>query len=686
MQRFLVKLLLPVAVIAASSKNAQAVTPVQKVLQLLDNLLENGKAEKHDENVRQTAFMQWCDSTSADKTRSIEDAASSIVQLSADIEKANADIAQLGEDLDKLGSEINGWSTEMASATAMRKTESDEYSATHTDYSESLEAIQKALQVLKARGTDVPQSLLQKDSETITTALTKASRLVPTEEKRALLLAAAVAEDTDGVGPPKANAYEFQSGTVVDMIEKLFERFTEERRKLEVEETNRKHAFELVKQSLTDNIKNGEDITAQKTALKARTTQEEAEAQGDLKETTTAKQADETYLRDITVGCEQKSKDFESRQVLRGEEIEALQKAVEIISGGSVSGAADTYLPGALVQLHGKPAKTVLAQMRRSAEIPGSQQKAAALLTRAAEKVGSQLLATVAGRVGEDTFGKVKQMIKDLITRLVEEANAEADHKGWCDAELATNKETRDQKTAEVDDLTSEVEKQSAKEAKLTQEIAQLSDEIAEIDKAVLEATKARTEEKEKNAQTLKDAKEAEAAVQSAIEVLKVFYAKASTATAMVQQPAMGDAPVTFDGAYTGMQSSSGGVLGMLEVIESDFARLAAETTTSEDEAAREFEAFSEASATDKKSKESEARHKGFELVRATRALGQAKKDLEATQGELTAALNYYDKLKPTCIGETADFGERTAMREEEVQSLKEALRILDGEEMSAGV
>merc|ERR1719356_1469375 len=167
-----------------------------------------------------------------------------------------------------------------------------------------------------------------------------------------------------------------------------------------------------------------------------------------------------------------------------------------------------------------------------------------------------------------------------------------------------------------------------------------------------------------------------------AIKILKEFYATAASATALAQQP-VEDAPFVFDGAYTGMQSDSTGVVGMLEVIQSDFARLEAETKSSEEEAVREFEAFTTTSEEDKETKETEARHKGFEKDRKTRALGQAREDLTATQAEMDAALGYYEKLKPSCIGETASFEERTGRRKEEIESLKEALRILDGEELS---
>jgi len=88
---------------------------------------------------------------------------------------------------------------------------------------------------------------------------------------------------------------------------------------------------------------------------------------------------------------------------------------------------------------------------------------------------------------------------------------------------------------------------------------------------------------------TLQETKDAQHAVSQAIVVLKEFYAKAATATAFAQQSPDEDSPYVFDKPYKGMQGSKGGVIGMLEVIQSDFARVEAETTTSEDTAVREY-------------------------------------------------------------------------------------------------
>merc|ERR1719486_137253 len=141
-------------------------------------------------------------------------------------------------------------------------------------------------------------------------------------------------------------------------------------------------------------------------------------------------------------------------------------------------------------------------------------------------------------------------MIKDMIIKLMEEANEETEHKGWCDGELGANKVQRDAKTEDVNTLTAQADQLTADIAKLTQELADLAAEITELEA------------------TIADAKAAQEAVKSALGVLKEFYAKAAEATALMQQPsAMDDALETFDSAFKGQQVEGGGVVGMLEVI-----------------------------------------------------------------------------------------------------------------------
>merc|ERR1712113_9804 len=87
-----------------------------------------------------------------------------------------------------------------------------------------------------------------------------------------------------------------------------------------------------------------------KAETKAKKLQAKADASGDLTETTDTKEADKKYLDDLVATCEQKATDFESRQQLRTEELEAIAKAIEIISSGAVKGNAEKHLPSAFLE------------------------------------------------------------------------------------------------------------------------------------------------------------------------------------------------------------------------------------------------------------------------------------------------------------------------------------------------
>merc|ERR1719487_1083668 len=107
-------------------------------------------------------------------------------------------------------------------------------------------------------------------------------------------------------------------------------------------------------------------------------------------------------------------------------------------------------------------------------------------------------------------------MIKDLIVKLMEEANEEAEHKGWCDTELSTNEQTRTEKTATVETLHAEIDELEASLAKLTEDITDLTAAVAELDAAMAKATSLRMSEKAKNEETISDSKEAQTAVAQA--------------------------------------------------------------------------------------------------------------------------------------------------------------------------
>jgi len=653
----------------AKAESEAKVTPVQKVIELLQGMLEKGKKEKHEEQVQFAAYKQFCDDTTVEKQRAIKEANEAVEMLKADIQKYEADSQALAKEIAAHEEDMSVWNGDMKAATGVRDIEKTDYDVTHKDYSESVDALERAIAVLKKQAHDRAQA-----SFTQVAAL-KNLNLIPKDAKRAidLFLARTDQDETLAVSAPEANAYEFQSQGIVDMLQKLLDKFVDERTALEKEESNARHAFEMLIQDLTAQVEQATSNRDEKAEVKAKKLQAKANAEGDLQDTISTRDDDSKYLSDLSSTCETKASDFESRQQLRGEEIVAIEKAIEIISSGAVSGNADKHLPGLL------QTKTGLMQLRADGRSP-TQERVAQYLRDQGRQFGSRVLSALAVRVEADPFKKVKKMIKDLITKLLEEANEEAEHKGWCDTELSTNEQTRKEKTEAVETLHAEIDELQASLSKLTEEITELTEAVAGLDAAVAKATKIREEEKAKNTETISDSQEAQTAVAQALTVLKEFYAKAAEATALLQQQP--EAPDVFDKPYTGNSGGGGGVVGMLEVIQSDFARLEAETKADEASSQKEYDDFMTDSEVDKAQKTKDIEHHTKKKQDQSQSLTEKQTDLEGTQKELDAALAYYDKLKPSCVDSGVSYEDRVAQRKEEIQSLQEALKILNGEDI----
>merc|ERR1719428_1238772 len=114
----------------------------------------------------------------------------------------------------------------------------------------------------------------------------------------------------------------------------------------------------MMAQQLTDSIEAAVAERASTTSTKNKRLSEQAE-------TSNGKAEDEKFLADLTAECEQKSIDFGKRQELRQGELDAIQKAIDIMGSDAVAGSGDKHLPGLVQQ-----SATVLVQLRSSSQSP----------------------------------------------------------------------------------------------------------------------------------------------------------------------------------------------------------------------------------------------------------------------------------------------------------------------------
>jgi hypothetical protein len=645
-----------VVLAAFSHADSAKVTPVQKVLEMMTEMKTKGEKMLATEVKTYATYKEWVSDTSRELGFEIKTAKSDIEKYTAAAAKADSDVAQLSAEISKLEGELGDTEGEKKAATDLRKEQHAEYLKLSTDYGESVDALERAIQTMESRNYDVPEAeaLLQK--------------MAVDKPGMRRVLAAFIQETqmqgtSRGSGAPSVNAYEFQSGGIVALLEKLLKKFKGELDEVETEEANEAHNYDLVMIQLSDTTDYLKKEIEEKSVLKTKRAAESAQAKSDLAATKAELAEDEKTLADMMATFEAKTSTYEANQEVRKQELEAISKAIEIISDPTVAGSYKEHIN--LVEV-----KTSFLQKRSASTRVNSRHRVAAFLKKKGQLLSSSDLKNLAAQVESNPFDKVITMIEDLLAKLKEEAAAEAEHKAWCDEQLHNNKIKRDKKTAQVNKLTAEIEMKTEEIAAMAKKIATLAKEQAELTKAMEEATAQRTQEKAMNTDTMKDAAAGEEATKAALVILKEFYSSQASLLQQQQVPEMA--------AYKGMQSAKGGVVGMLEVISSDFARLFADTKASEDAAATEYAAFMKDATASKKAKHDLEFKTSLKKDQAEFDKSQLEKDLEATQEELDRALDYQQYLKPVCLEVHVSYEERVARRQEEIDALKQAYEILD--------
>jgi hypothetical protein len=468
---------------------------------------------------------------------------------------------------------------------------------------------------------------------------------------------------------PEAVASAKRFDRVIEMLKDLSSDFTQTKTDIGHAETAAADAFKVLMEQLRGQSEESQKQVDEKKDTFSANTEEIGKNQAQLA-------SDAADAKTIQAGMEERAATgdravaaFKARQELRANEIEAIEKAIEIMTSDDV-GDVKQHLPKFL-------------HLASQAQI--KVRSALQYLEHQGTSLRSALLSAVAEQAKADPFEKVRNMVNELIDRLINEAAADAEQKTWCMKELATNEATRDTKTAELLKLSVERDGLNVEIAKKDQKIKEIIARIEEIDQAVAEATKTRAEEKKTNEATIDDAAAGIDAVGRAVTVLKEFYEKAAGATALVAKE--GDVLETikrtnqkdlFTTPYQGMQSKNGGVVGMLEVIQTDMQRLKSETEAAEAEAQSDYNDFMKESETEKLQQTRTKENTEMDKLNLEQELEDNQASLKGTDKELQAALKTFDKLKPPCIDSGVSYADRVEQRNEEIKSLEEALKILN--------
>jgi hypothetical protein len=262
---------------------------------------------------------------------------------------------------------------------------------------------------------------------------------------------------------------------------------------------------------------------------------------------------------------------------------------------------------------------------------------------------------------GNDPFGKVKGLIEDMIAQLEKEGSQDATHKAYCDKEMGETEQKHIEKTAEIDKLGSEIETMTARSAQAKQEASTTQADLADLMKAQAEATKIRQAEKAQFDENMPEMQNGLSGVKYALKVLREYYAN-------------------DERAHDVAEGAASGVIGFLEVIESDMTRLLADMKATERTAQADYDTDTRTFDIEKAVKDRKVEHLTKTSAQLDKDISERKTDRDSVQTELSAILEYKAKLNEICIAKPETYEERSRRRDAEIAGLKEALSILDGE------
>jgi len=701
------------------------VTPVEKVIQLLEKLKEGTAAEAQEDAKTYDEFACFCKEQADDKLYAITKSKDLIKQQTAKIKLLAAEIDELNQEIADKKEKKEKLEGKQKEADETRADEFKTYAKKAKKTARAIKAVEGAIKALEESKEGMTDAKLN---------LQQAKQLVSQKEFKEIEALLQVARAT---ALEKKPAYTYASNDIIQTLKGLLKTFKQKKVDLDTGEAETRNQYEMEKQARENTITFLNKDIDENAALVAKKEKDKSETEAAKKKETDDMDADQAFLDELTEVCEVKAKDFDQRSEARTGEITAITKALEILKSGvqpnysankkltltdtgflsteitvdesaaqasAVSSHDHGHKPSPLSnhghwewvpeavqsrvlaeEFEGKKGLSFV-QLRGVSSKGSKLPKALDLIKQKAKELKSPVLSMLMLRInvgyGKDHFVKVRGLIKDLIAKLEADAEAEATQKGFCDKEMGAALSSRDESIGEVEGESANIDEAKSKIARLTEEVTTLGNDIAALRKGIFEATELREAEKADNEKTISDSEEGLKAVKGAIKVLKEFYeggfVQFTPAKAGRDGKTVGDmAPGGQSGEYHGNQDAAKGIFGLLEVIQSDFERTLEKVKGEEEDAQEEFDKYEEDSKKDikkkskkKKNKEDAKEDTAADLIESEDKLKDAQKMLEEAKTEL-------EKLTPLCVDTGMDWAERRARQKQEIEALKEALAIL---------
>jgi len=656
--------------LAMAMTPAAADHPIEGVISLLQRLEVQAKEEGAAEAASFQKFTYWCKTSSKSLTNAINKEKKTIASLADKIDGLEADILTLGEDIEALGEEIKEMTTAAEKAKEIRESENNLYKDEQSNFDSTIGAVEEAISAMQGSKA----SLIQEQAV----------------EKATTLLAAA--------GKPAAKTYTFKSGGIIETFKGLQAEFEANKLDSTTGETNKLNAYNLAKQSRDGALKAAEASKKEKEDIKGGKESDNANAKSDKTEQQNMLNGDTASLETTNKDCMTTTQEWEERSAIRDGEIKAVGMAIQIL--GKVTDVRDP-------DTHEIPKKALMeatARVERDTavytaglsflQVEDPKAKAVNLLKTAAKAAHSKSLEKLAQAIStfDGPFDKIKQMIQKMIFRLMSEQKDEDDHKNWCDLENEKSTESATDKSEKMDTFKAKINEMNDAINLLVKQITDNNKKAEDIQEHKATETQLREENHAEIVATVKDSQDAQAALASAISVLKDFY-KSSGMIAKepwefvqikahtqrdVELPAK---PETWGASYTGTsdpKNGADGVLTLLDETMNKFSSMEADAKVQDE--------------TDQKNYDQDMAGKTVELAETTQdtSMKTSKKDslqqkMEAMSGQLKhttsehdAVEQYLKDLVPACGEGDSSYDDRKKARADEITALRKAQTILE--------
>merc|ERR1711897_48972 len=404
--------------------------------------------------------------------------------------------------------------------------------AEEKDLLESISALKAAVTVLsKHQGgafLQLPSSHILGVAATIQHEMQKHAPLlrgiITPSQRRSAASFVQAPQDYFDAKPTFKQSYAPQSGEIYGILTQMLETFEANLSQSQKEEMENQKAYEDLKAAKEAEIAAGQEQIDKKTAELADTDEKNAQAKEDIEDTKKSLSADEEFLMMLKEKCAMTDKEWEERQKTRQLEMEAVSKALAVLSGDDAHDLFTRTFNPALMQME-------------AAATSKRREQASKLLSQVAKKLNSPHLSALAYRVRLDAFTRVKKAIDDMIAQLMKEKADEIKHNDFCVDEFNTNQLQTEKKEREKADLIAKIEDLEMTIKALTEAITKLKSEIAEMQLQMKRAGEDREKENKEFQMTVADQRATQKLLTAALNVLQDFYGKKAAFMQQHQEP-----------------------------------------------------------------------------------------------------------------------------------------------------